>query len=363
MSALLGVILSATLTSAQEAGALPRWLGDQAPKSFDDAVARLEARFRRAGAEEVVIQAIPESDASIAERVDRQTRGRLARLGVPNRMLEELVNSRRDLEGANGSNVIVQLPGRGFRQLVVAAPLGTPDHRQGLGDSWSACALLPHLYRQWAEKPLEHSVTFVAFGAEAYGHRGVDAYLASLGDLVEDIDAVVFVQGLGHSLPHAWEGGSARSLLIAGTAVSERTDIPLEIREFVDHGSNAGPTAAFRTKGVPGLFLDGLDFENVRLRSPKDGVESIDPELLERTARFVQEMVIELDQFQLRLDFAGVLESYDLERDTALTRIQAVRYRLLAARGPKPAEAKTDPKAAGEPDPDESESPSRERFP
>jgi len=83
-------------------------------------------------------------------------------------------------------NVEAVLPGRGDREIVLAAHYDTVAGSPGVVDNASGCGVVLAAAQRLAEMPLEYSVRFVFFDGEELGALGSRAWLDALGPEGQD---------------------------------------------------------------------------------------------------------------------------------------------------------------------------------
>ena len=331
----------ALVAALQSGDGLPDWL-EQAPKAFEEARDELVQRLEAVDGVVVEVQPIPtyteEERAALLEAQKASlhsvgVRGESGDVVAETQVAEMVVQ-------AAGENVVAVLPGTvapedGARRLLVAASLGTPGLRVGCLDGWTGCALLAELCAYFQAHPIQHTLVFVGCGGEALGHRGAAVYAAALTDEeVACLDAALFVQGFGSSGLHAWVAGSERGAMLTAKYVAHQTQTPVEFRHFADLGVPGGMTALLAARSVPGLFLDGVeDAHLLQLRTLEDNPALLKPKEVERTVRFVQEYVKELDGLEQPLSWEGALARYELSERDAKGLLPTMRYRLRGQHG------------------------------
>lgn len=144
----------------------------------------------------------------------------------------------------------------------------------------------------------EKEVWFVATGAEEIGTFGMQALLRDYGDDLRDA-LIINIDGCGAGqLYWASAEGMARRyradrrLVSLARRVSRETETIIKPREYKGLSTDATPALARGFKAMSIMAFDGTGLP-VNWHWKSDTAETLDPELIERTAQFVTAMVRE----------------------------------------------------------------------
>ena len=280
----------------------------------DGRVARLVELLKQRGAEEdaLEITAVPPPDEKWLGFLQSQYRVALREYGLAPLDIDQVVAVEvARLQADLGQNVLLRVPGKTDRVLIVGASLDVPPGGSGVINDWSACVVLAHLYEAIAAAELDHSVWFAAFGASHAGAMGATAMAnAMTPEQAERVDAFIHLDTLGMTGPAVWiEMSGALTGIIERCA--HELEVPLAEHSLTDGDRRGGDLGAFRGLKIPTAWIHGVDWARTDLlRGEQETVELIDEVGLEQTQRLVHGLLLVLDRLQKPVDRATYRELF-----------------------------------------------------
>jgi hypothetical protein len=236
---------------------------------------------------------IPRSDRARCEEIV----GLFGKLGAADLVLEPSGRA-----GCPG-NVIVTLTGEIPDAIIVSAHLDRAGEGEGAVDDFSGVVMLGMLYTYFRDRPHRHTLLFVAFFGEEAGLFGSRSFVATSSRMPRTTRAVVNLECLGVSLPHAWAEGSSDSLEAILTEAGKERGLdttPVSIKNVT------ADSLAFLEAGYPAITVEGIDTADIRrLGTAWDRAAVVRGDILDVTFTLLVEFITRLDAHPGPLDPAG----------------------------------------------------------
>ena len=183
-------------------------------------------------------------------------------------------------------NVVARRAGRRAERLVLLAHLDSMHNTPGAIDNASGVAVLLALAERLAGCDLSLGLEWIAVNGEENGGLGDAEYLRRQGDSLDQVLAVINVDGVGGQV-------GANSLTVMGASQAFREQIAHVHQRYpgivwVDPWYESDHSA-FLSRGVPCIPLSSVGVANNHLSS--DSVEWISPAKLDEAVSLVTDMV------------------------------------------------------------------------
>jgi len=192
-------------------------------------------------------------------------------------------------------NVLCTIPGVSPRRILVTAHFDMTGPGLGVGDNWASASLLPSFYEALRATHPEHTIVFIGFSEEEEGLVGARHYLRSTN--LDDIDAMINIDGAGMAATRVWGTKSNRKLLRRFRELAK--EMNLEVVDSSLDGSGIMDSFPFHERGVPVLSIHGLAPGNYGIpHSRHDGFHAVDVRHLNDTYRLVLRMITVVDALQ-----------------------------------------------------------------
>ena len=215
-----------------------------------------------------------------------------------------------------GTNVVVTLPGRGMKTLLVGAHYDRVAAGRGAVDNGAACAALIELVTRFKASPLKGvTLQLVFFDREEVGLQGSRAFLAVQGrhvDYALNLDIFAYGDTIFATASHL-EGLLLKSLRAAAkmTGLAVR-DVPIRSYPASDHVSMIA--AEIETVGL--ALVDAADVDGVLsigpaglkpgagpriltiIHTPNDTMAEVRPEQMSRGITLVEQLIRQVDSAQ-----------------------------------------------------------------
>ena len=201
-------------------------------------------------------------------------------------------------ESVVSSNVIATRPGND-QWLVVGAHVDSVSNSSGAVDNASGVAALLETARLLSQMETQHTLVFIGFGAEEYGHpKGSDYYVQSLGGQTDQIVAMINIDAIGAGrYPYVHAGAKVHlyppeegQVLFTGGASWVR-DLGVKVASILGHEMRTAPPAywngytgswsdhyAFVLEGIPVAYFEAWDWHSP-VDSPWWGQETDDGDI------------------------------------------------------------------------------------
>jgi Zn-dependent M28 family amino/carboxypeptidase len=277
----------------------------------DQVMAHIEALSVNIGAR----QAGTDSEAAAADYIT----GQFESWGYEVEIQEfEFPDGGASLDGTS-RNVIAVKPGADDQMVVIGAHMDSVTDGTGADDNASGVAVMLAAAEALATVDTQHTLVFVAFGAEEVDLNGSDYFVTMLADDVENVIAMINIDTVGigtHLNVYAgaeveWTEDSDEPTLYPGETWVRDLALGLADEMGLPFGTSApdywgGYTGdwsdhyAFVEQGVPIAYFEAWQWENTDdpwwgqetpdgdyLHSGRDQIENIIPEKVEMTAEVV----------------------------------------------------------------------------
>ncbi len=230
---------------------------------------------------------------------------------------------------ANLKNVLAWLPGKGDRQIVIAAHHDTAWEIPGIIDNASGVAVVLVLAEILAEKEWNHTLLLASFDGEEQGTLGSEHFVENLSDEErEKIDVMISVESVGWKygdpVLHVFEydragrtrakeispGWLVRSILESAQTIGENLYLGDKwISLFYQVTTRMGEVGfysdeyPFVSHGIPGLFLSCFYLTNFypQYHTGQDSLEQLGEDQLDSAGRILEASLYSLDSLEQRL--------------------------------------------------------------
>jgi len=204
----------------------------------------------------------------------------------------KIVSERKESQGAN---VIGLKQGKNKQKIVVCAHFDTKPTTPGAIDNASGTAVLLRIAELMRDKKIDNNLEFVAFNGEDY--YSVPGQMQYLNDnVMENIALVINVDGVGIK---------NRKIGVAYINIEEsRREKFLELHHEYKNIRQIEPWvqgdhSMFTMQGIPALAItseDIFDLLESIIHSPEDTFDKVDHNLIEETARFVIDILLQIEK-------------------------------------------------------------------
>jgi aminopeptidase YwaD len=204
----------------------------------------------------------------------------------------KIVSERKESQGAN---VIGLKQGKNKQKIVVCAHFDTKPTTPGAIDNASGTAVLLRIAELMRDKKIDNNLELVAFNGEDY--YSVPGQMQYLNDnVMENIALVINVDGVGIK---------NRKIGVAYINIEEsRREKFLELHHEYKNIRQIEPWvqgdhSMFTMQGIPALAItseDIFDLLESIIHSPEDTFDKVDHNLIEETARFVIDILLQIEK-------------------------------------------------------------------
>jgi alkaline phosphatase isozyme conversion protein len=232
----------------------------------------------------------------------------------------ETVSEEDDSEQVLSRNVIATRPGDD-QIVVVGAHMDSVTNGTGAGDNASGVAAMLAAAEAMSNVETEHTLVFVAFGAEEGGMLGSDYYVTSLGDGIDNVIAMLNLDSVGMGTTTnvyagatvTWPGWDEEGVPELEGGPTWVRDLALDLADEMNLSFGTSPEKSwdgftgdwsdhypFVLAGVPVAYFEAWDWEAGKnpwwgqetaegdlMHTRHDVYENIVPEKVETTAELV----------------------------------------------------------------------------
>ncbi|MBI4051726.1 MAG: Zn-dependent exopeptidase M28 [Elusimicrobia bacterium] len=171
-------------------------------------------------------------------------------------------------------NVIVVKPGKTDRVIVVGGHYDKVRVGRGVIDNWSGATMVANMYQALRDVETEHTIVFMAFGAEERGLVGSRHYVQNLSkEQLGKIDAMLNLDTMAVDGTFSLPNGSDRFLIQMANEVAKKEGFALKEQSLWGGDSDH---SSFRRAGIPAAMLYGVSKDVIWeiIHSDKDNINA-----------------------------------------------------------------------------------------
>lgn len=197
----------------------------------------------------------------------------------------------------NVENVVLIKPGvdATVGKVVIGAHYDKTANGCGALDNWTGIVALAHTYRTLKDLPFKKTLIFVAFGREEEGLIGSAAMVDGIPpEELAQYCAMINVDSLGLSIPHALDHISTKKLVELSVNVANEMKVPFSHARLDAASSDS---ASFLRRKIPAITITGLSNEWPRLlHTGFDQPKKVNHESVYLGYRFVTALLLRVMQ-------------------------------------------------------------------
>jgi Zn-dependent M28 family amino/carboxypeptidase len=193
--------------------------------------------------------------------------------------------STQQIKGSRQQNIICLIAGNSENEILIGAHYDKLGATSGVADNWTGVTTLVTLAAHYGVNQPNHTLRFVAFGAEEKDLLGSKAYVAAIRQgLRPKPTAMLNVDTVGIESLQMDRRGSP-NLRCVGRAVASALGTPLS--EFIDR-STTGDWEPFARFGIESLSFNAVNRENLLLlHTHRDNRSLVDDDLFQNSFRVI----------------------------------------------------------------------------